>query len=224
MSRGRLRRRSALFCNAWCWPLWLHFSFRSWWLASVRKKNSPVENNFASSTLDRWKMHGSGMLHAMAALPKPPLRAPCRVGDTKVSRGNAGWTTSKSGHPCLCQNCSQWPAEKIGRGSWLNRPSSLPPDNPISQRTELNWTGVVSIFHCACIHVQICCWVISLQRGTEDAETEVPSNKNTELTKIPQFKSGVRQNIPLPAFPNVRSLIRIKNYPTFPIVSGFSLW
>ena len=37
--------------------------------------------------------------------------------------GRAGWTTSKSGHPCPCQNCSQKPhAEKTGKGSLLNRP------------------------------------------------------------------------------------------------------
>ena len=28
-----------------------------------------------------------------------------RVGDDVVGRGRAGWTTSKSGHPCPCQNC-----------------------------------------------------------------------------------------------------------------------
>ena len=40
-------------------------------------------------------------------------------------------TTSKNGHPCPCQNCSQWPpAEKPGEGSLLNRPS-CPPDDPI---------------------------------------------------------------------------------------------
>ena len=42
---------------------------------------------------------GSGMSHAMRASPKPFFRAPWRMGDPVVSRGNAGWTTSKSGHP-----------------------------------------------------------------------------------------------------------------------------
>ena len=55
-----------------------------------------------------------------------------------VRGGNAERTTSKSGHHCPCQNCSQRPpAEKTGRGSLLNRPS-FPPDDPISQG--LNWT------------------------------------------------------------------------------------
>ena len=45
-------------------------------------------------------------------------------------RGNAGWTTSKSGHPCPWQNWSQGsPAEKTGIGFLLNRPS-CPPDHP----------------------------------------------------------------------------------------------
>ena len=46
-----------------------------------------------------------------------------RVGDAVVGRGNAGRTASKSGHPCPCKNCPQWPAETTGRGSLLNRPS-----------------------------------------------------------------------------------------------------
>ena len=60
-------------------------------------------------------LHGWGMSHATTASPKPFFRAPCRVGDALVDRGNAAWTTSKSGHPCPCQNCSQWPLpEKTG--------------------------------------------------------------------------------------------------------------
>ena len=60
-------------------------------------------------------LHGSGMSHATTASPKPSFRAPWRVGDAVVGRRNAGWTTSKSGPPCLGQNCSQGPpAENIG--------------------------------------------------------------------------------------------------------------
>ena len=85
------------------------------------------------------KVHDSGNSHATTASPKPSFKAPWRVGVTIVSRGNAGRTTSKSGHPCLCQNCLQGtPAEKTRRESLLNRPS-CPPDDPIVQRTELNW-------------------------------------------------------------------------------------
>ena len=46
-------------------------------------------------------LHGSGVSHAMTASPKSPFRAPWRVGNAVASRGNAGWTTSKSGHPCM---------------------------------------------------------------------------------------------------------------------------
>ena len=74
------------------------------------------------------------------ASPKPFFRAPRRVRDAVVGRGNAGWTTSKSGHIFPCQNCSQGPpAEKTGRGSLLN-PLSCPSDDPIGQGNELNRT------------------------------------------------------------------------------------
>ena len=83
-------------------------------------------------------LNGLSMSHTMTASPKPSFRAPWRVGDAVVSRRNAGWTTSKSGHTCPCLNCSQGPpAEKTGRGSLLNRPS-CPPNVPVNQGTELN--------------------------------------------------------------------------------------
>ena len=90
------------------------------------------------SLLATVKRRSPGMSHATTASPEPSFRAPWRVGDAVVGRGNAGWTTSKSGHICPCQNCSQGPsAEKTGRGSLLNR-LSCPPDDPIDQGTELN--------------------------------------------------------------------------------------
>ena len=59
-------------------------------------------------------LHGSGMSHATTASQKPSFRAPWRVDDAVVGRGNAGWTTSKSGR----QNCSQGPpVVRTGRGS-----------------------------------------------------------------------------------------------------------
>ena len=48
--------------------------------------------------------HGWGMAHAKTASPKPSSRDPLRVGDAVVGRGNAGWTTPKSGHPRPCQS------------------------------------------------------------------------------------------------------------------------
>ena len=87
--------------------------------------------------------HGTGMSQATTASPKPSFKASSRVGYAVVGRGNAGWTSSKSGYPCPFQNCSQWPpAEKSGRGSLLNRPSR-PPDDPIGRETELT-----SLFAC----------------------------------------------------------------------------
>ena len=50
-------------------------------------------------------------------------------------------TTSKSGHSYPRQNCSQWPpAQKTGKGSLSCSSSPPPPDDPICQGTELNWT------------------------------------------------------------------------------------
>ena len=58
------------------------------------------------------------------SLSKTVLQGTLQGGLDIVSRGNAGWTTSKSGHSCPCRNCSQGPpVEKTERGSLLNRPS-----------------------------------------------------------------------------------------------------
>ena len=96
-------------------------------------------NFFWQLSRDR-NMHGSGMSHATTASPKPSFRAPWRLSDAVAGRGNAGWTISKSGRACPCQNCSQGhPAKETGRGSLLNHPSCSP-DDPTGQGTELNWT------------------------------------------------------------------------------------
>ena len=42
---------------------------------------------------------GSGMSRAMTASQKPAFRAPWRVDNAVVGRGNAGWTTSKVDNP-----------------------------------------------------------------------------------------------------------------------------
>ena len=84
-------------------------------------------------------LNGSGMSHATAVSPNPFFRAPWSVGCTVVSRGNNRWTTSKSGHICPCQNCSERPpAEKTGRWYLLNRPS-CPPGRPNRSR---DWPGL----------------------------------------------------------------------------------
>ena len=72
-------------------------------------------------------LHSSGMSHDKRASPKPSFRAPWRVGDAVVDGGNAGWTTSKSRHPCSCQNCSQGPsAEQKKMEENLMSPSTTP--------------------------------------------------------------------------------------------------
>ena len=50
--------------------------------------------------------HGSGMSQAIKTSPKLSFTAPGGLGNAVVGRGSAGWTTSKSGHPCPCQSCS----------------------------------------------------------------------------------------------------------------------
>ena len=76
--------------------------------------------------------------HTPPASPKLSFRAPWRVGNTVVSRGNVGWTTAKNGHLCPNQTCSQGPpAEKTGRGSPVNHPS-CPPVDPIGTGPDLN--------------------------------------------------------------------------------------
>ena len=100
-------------------------------------------------------LHGLGMSHATTVSLKPSFTTPWRVGDAVVSRGNAGQTTSKSGHPCQCQNYSQWPpAQKSGRGSLLNRPS-CPPDDPVGQGTELLQIALM-IYQCVRILYVLC--------------------------------------------------------------------
>ena len=119
--------RPTTWCGARSTFLWVH------------------RNLFWQLSRDR-NLHGSGMSHATKASPKLSLRAPWRVGNTVASGENAGWTSSKSGQPCPCQKCSRGPpAERTGKGSVLNRPA-CPPDDPIGQGTEVDWTESVGVF------------------------------------------------------------------------------
>ena len=110
--------RPAMGCRAGSTSLWVH------------------RNLFWQLSRDG-NLHGLGMSHTTTASPKPSFKAPWMVSNAVVGRGNAGWTVSKSGHPCLCWNCSQGPpAENTGKGSLLNHPS-CPLDDPVGQGTEL---------------------------------------------------------------------------------------
>ena len=51
------------------------------------------------ATVKRRKLRWFGHVTRYDSLSKTMVRAPWRVGDAVVGRGNAGWTTSKSGHP-----------------------------------------------------------------------------------------------------------------------------
>ena len=81
-------------------------------------------------------LHSLGMSHAMTAFPRPSFRAPWRVGDAVVSRGNVGWTTSKSGQPCPCQNCLQQKGQEEDL-CWIVMSLWWP--NQSKDWTELNW-------------------------------------------------------------------------------------
>ena len=96
-----------------------------------------------------WNLHGLGM--------SPVFRASWRLDDAVVSRGNAGWTMSKSGHPYPYQNYSRWPpAEKIGKASLMNCPSCPPsvrqPNRP-RDRNELLRTKSCRRFPPRCVRV-----------------------------------------------------------------------
>ena len=96
-----------------------------------------VHRNFFWQLSREESVHGSSMSHATTASAEPSFWTPWRVDDAAVCKGSAGRTILKSGHSCLCQNCSQGPpAEKTRRGFLLNRPS-YPPDDPIGPGTEL---------------------------------------------------------------------------------------
>ena len=85
--------------------------------------------------------------------------------------GNAGWTMSKSGYPCPCQNCSYWPpAEKTARGSLLNLPSCPTP----CQEAQL-WP---------------CCHVMSFCEWTKSRGGIVTSRRQIGMTSFLFFISA----------------------------------
>ena len=118
---------------------------RSWnqWLQC--QKNMAARWPRTGSSVD-WAAGGRPCSLQLSSSVRQPLqklsfRAPWRVGNSIVGRGNAGGTKAKIEHPWLCQNRSQWPSavQQAGRESLLNC-LSRPPDDPISQETEMNWT------------------------------------------------------------------------------------
>ena len=59
----------------------------------------------SSGNCQKTNSHGSGMSRAMTASPKLSFRAPWRVSNASISRGNAGQTMSNCGCPCTCWHC-----------------------------------------------------------------------------------------------------------------------
>ena len=91
------------------------------------------------ATVKIWKLAWFRHVTHHDCLSKTILQHILKGGRRRLSRENAGWT-SKSGHLCPCQGCSQAPhAQKTGRRSLLNRPSCLLDDSS-SQGTELKRT------------------------------------------------------------------------------------
>ena len=136
LSKPKARRHFSVFptlstrpttaCGARSASLWVHRDL--FWNCQETETRKQVQ-----------ALQAPDMSHATTASPEPSFMEPWRLGDAAVSRGNAGWTTSKTGHPCPFQKRSQGPAaekKKTGR-SLLNRPS-CPPDDPIGQETGLN--------------------------------------------------------------------------------------
>ena len=87
------------------------------------------------ATVNKQKLACFGHVHIMTASLKPSYRAPWRVGDTMVRRGNAGWTTLNTERvdiPALAGTACNDPLQIT-----LKEVMS-PPPIPIGQGTELN--------------------------------------------------------------------------------------
>ena len=100
------------------------------------KSNSLVgPQELLLATVKKWKLAWFGHV-TRHSFSKTILQGILEGGQHRDQQSK--WTTSKSGHPCQCQNCSQQrPAEKTGRGSLL-KCRSCPPGNPTRQWTDLN--------------------------------------------------------------------------------------
>ena len=87
-------------------------------------------NRSLHTFVKRRKLAWFGHVTRHDSLSKTIVQGTLEGGHCCDRRGNTGWTTPKSEHPCAWQNCSQEsPAEKTGIGFLLNRPS-CPPDHP----------------------------------------------------------------------------------------------
>ena len=113
-----------------------------WMRSKINLLVGPQEPLLA--TIKKWKLAWFRQVTCNDSLSKTIFAG------TLQGRRCYGWyrkcwmTTSKSGHPCSCKNCSQWPpAEKTGREPLLNH-LSCHPNKPIGQGTELNFSECCS--------------------------------------------------------------------------------
>ena len=115
-----LRKLPSVSCSERKTNGWVRSKMTSLWAHSNLFCPLPSDGN-----LNCWSMPRD-----TTVFPKPSLRAPLRVGNFVVDRRNAGWTTSKSGGPCPCQNCSRCPPPEDWEGSSAES-SLMSPNDPI---------------------------------------------------------------------------------------------
>ena len=85
----------------------LEHKTNDWVRREINIPVSPQDLRLSSVTGRKLAWFGHATRHD--SLSKPSFRTPWMTGDAAVGRGNAGWTPSKSVHPCPCRNCSQRP-------------------------------------------------------------------------------------------------------------------
>ena len=111
-----------LFCSLY-WLSVCPLSYHQW---MYRTQNSNLDRKWGRDG----NLRGSDKSNARTVSPEPSFTAPWSMGDAMVGRGNSGWTKTKGGHLCPCQNCWQrascrqgW--ERISAESSLMSPRRL---------------------------------------------------------------------------------------------------
>ena len=100
------------FVPAACMKLQFNFSTCGhnscpWLTITLQRRQNIVQTTYCGRVWWKQKLHPSGTSSVTIGCRKPSVRAPRWVGDAMVDRGNAGWTKSKSRHPCPCWYCSK---------------------------------------------------------------------------------------------------------------------
>ena len=131
--------------------VWGNFSASPTWctrpMTGCWARSTPLRahrNLFWKVSRDR-NLYGSGMSHTTTTSPKPSFRASWRVDDTMVGRGNAGWTKSKSGHPCHARTADEGLLQKRLEEDLCWIVSHIPPTT--QSVSWLNWTELFILLH-----------------------------------------------------------------------------